>query len=929
MTVALRPYSCLLAVVAVSASAAEPEKITVDEGSRLFATQVWPIFNDKCLACHGADESKVKGDFRLTGRESLLKGGESGESGITIEHPDESLLLRAVRWEDYEMPPKENDRLSPAQIKAIHRWIELGATWPDDETVKRISAEQDKWQSDVGVTVKTSGGLSDDWSSRRYDPSSLWAYQALAKPTVPAVAGPIATPIDAFVNASLQKAGLDPGPAADRRTLLRRVTFDLTGLPPTPAETEAFITDPADDDIAFARVVDRLLASPHYGEKWGRHWLDVVRYADSSGFANDYERGNAWRYRDYVVRSFNADKPYSQFIREQLAGDELAPDDPELLVAAGFLRMGPWELTGMEVPKVARQRFLDDVTDVVGQTFLSHPLQCAKCHDHKFDPVPTRDYYSMQAVFATTQLTERSADFLQVENQSGFEERQYLEARKRRYEAELKRIREKEADAARQWCEERGLEVVSRNEGLKRGLPEAQIPPKGVGLEPVDFGLERIARKGLERLTWEFDRYKPFALSVYNGHSIERKSVLNPIRVPDKPLAIGVLEETAILAGGDPFSPTEPVSPGTLSALNSLCSDSLPSYVLPDSIAGRRTALADWITHSENALAARSIVNRIWLWHFRKGIVGSANNFGATGDKPTHPELLDWLAATFLESGGSIKHLHRTMLLSETYRRASQHPHRDELREKDPLGKLYAVFPPRRLTAEEIRDAMLLVSGELNPELGGIPVRPEINPEAAFQPRQVMGTFAAAWVPSPLPSDRHRRSLYALQLRGLRDPMMETFNQPGPDTPCEARETSTVTPQVFALFNGLPSYSRALAVANRVRRTSQDRETAIESAFLYSLNRLPTTSELTACLSHWEASLDDHTQAVDFPSPPEEIVREAVEENTGEKFTFTELLDAAANFVTDLQPSEVDAETRALADICLALLNTNEFLFLD
>ena len=334
----------------------------------------------------------------------------------------------------------------------------------------------------------------------------------------------------------------------------------------------------------------------------------------------------------------------------------------------------------------------------------------------------------------------------------------------------------------------------------------------------------------------------------------------------------GELEVTHILAGGDPFSPKERVTPGVLSAVSDVA--------IPATIDGRRKALAAWVASKDNPLTARVMANRVWQWHFGRPLAGNPNNFGATGQKPTHPELLDWLAAEFVERGWSVKHLHRLILLSETYRRSSRHPDPKALAANDPAGTSYAAFPPRRLTAEEIRDAMLAVSGELNPELGGIPVRSEIAPEVALQPRQVMGTFAPAWVPSPRPEQRHRRTLYALKLRGLRDPFLEVFNQPAPETPCEARDTSTVTPQVFALFNGTGSRDRALALAARVLKEAK--------------------------------------------SPGE-----AVEENTGERFTFAEVLDAAADFVPDLHPADVGPEVRGLMEVCLVLFNANEFVYLD
>jgi mono/diheme cytochrome c family protein len=920
--------SLLVVLLLAAPVAGQPPRES--DGEKLFRIQVLPVLKEKCFACHGDDPKKQKGGLDLRTAKSATAGGDSGQPALVPGKPDESPLYLAVtrtndRWEP--MPPKENDKLTAAQVEAIRDWIKLGAPWPD-----RAAANAGPTH---GVAVKTSGGLSADWTNRKYDPANLWAYQPVRRPAVPEIRNSkseIRNPVDAFIQAKLDVVGLAPAPRADKLTLIRRATFDLLGLPPTPEEIDAFLKDDSPD--AYEKLIDRLLASPHYGEQWGRHWLDVARYADSSGLANDYERGNAWRYRDYVVRSFNADKPYDRFVREQIAGDEIDPAQPEMLVAVGFLRGGPWELTGMEVPRVARQRFLDDVTDAVGQVFLAHALQCARCHDHKFDPVPTRDYYRVQAAFATTQLAERPAPFLPAEKVTGFEEKKYLEARRARYEQELERIRAIEAAARKSW------ETANPD---KKG----QKPPRHEFLTPADLGLERIARKGLERLRWELDRFEPVALSVYSGKTPAVRSVLSPFRPPTDPLKTGTLDETHILAGGDPFSPKEKVTPGVLSAAG--------EGAIPESVAGRRKALADWIADPKNPLTARVMVNRVWSWHFGRGLAGNPNNFGATGKKPTHPELLDWLAAEFMdptfranpdrEGGGeahplphgrgspkawSVKHLHRLIMTSEAYRRASRHPDPKTLSAKDPDGTTYASFQPRRLAAEELRDAMLAVSGELNREVGGIPVRPEIHPEVALQPRQVMGTFAPAWQPSPRPEQRNRRTMYALKLRGLRDPFLEVFNQPGPDSPCELRESSTVTPQAFALMNGESTRARALAFALRLLRETNSNDEAIERAFRLAFGRAPTDAERAACLKHWAVMTERHKSlTLKKPERPSTVERVAVEENTGETFTFTEVLDSAADFVPDAHPADASPECRGLMEVCLVLLNANEFAYVD
>lgn len=943
-----------LALLLLSATVAAQ----ADDAETLFVRRVWPLFQEKCLACHGNEAKKIKGGLDMRSLESTLKGGESGQPALQPGKPEASpLYLASTRQheDDWDaMPPKEADKLYAEQLGWLQEWIRQGAPWPDETKRAAISqASREKWNAEDGITVVTTGALSPEWAQRRYKPENLWAYQPVQKPVQPGASQ--VHPVDYWLDLH-RPAGMKAAGATDARTFIRRATFDLTGLPPKPEEIAAFEPQYAKNaDAAVAALVDRLLESPHYGERMARHWLDVVRYADSSGFANDYERGNAWRYRDYVVRSFNADKPYDQFVKEQIAGDELQPANAEMLVATGFLRMGPWELTGMEVPKVARQRFLDDVTNSVGEVFLAHALQCARCHDHKFDPVPTHDYYAIQACFGTTQLAELPAAFSKDENTSGFEERKHLLARQEEHLAMLRALDAKMLVNAQSWLAEKKLEAKAWNEAVtqarklleeghnpvgkkkirfftgvfetarnllqKQGVAEDEYPPKLVGFTPEDYGNERVARKGLERLRWELERYEPYAFAVYNGRTPQVTSVTQPQRMPPNRMTQGDLEQTAILSGGDPFSPTQPVKPAALSMLGATS--------FTEAIEGRRRALAEWIARKENPLTTRTIVNRLWLWHFGQALAGNPNNFGGTGKKPTHPELLDWLAATLVEKGWSIKAMHRLIMTSQAYRRSSEPTDRETTASKiEQAQASYAVFKPRRLMAEELRDAMLSVTGELNLTLGGIPNRPEINVEVAMQPRQVMGTFAAAWVPNPLPTQRHRRSLYALKIRGLRDPFMEVFNEPAPDFSCEAREVSTVTPQVFSLFNGVASHNRALALAQRVLHQERAAD-AIARVFALTYGRQPTAEEKAMCEAHWEKMTREQAPLrFTKTQPPLSVRRDAVEENTGEKFSFQEKLPGYAEFVPDLQPADCDARTRALAEVCLVLLNSNEFAYL-
>ena len=851
----------------------------------LFARKVLPLFKAKCLGCHGEDpKKKLKGDFDMRSRAGLLKGGESKDPSIVHGKPLQSPLYLAVTREhedDWEpMPPKENDKLSKVQVAYIKDWIAGGAPWPDVKRIAELLKQKDPWALEGGLRVKTSGGLSDDWTNRKYDPKNLWAYQPVKRPPIPM---DVINPIDAFINVRIPN-GLKSAPVADRLTLIRRATFDLTGLPPKPEEIESFVNDIKPD--AYKRLIDRLLEASHYGEQWGRHWLDVVRYADSGGFANDFERPNAWRYRDYVIRSFNEDKPYDQFIREQISGDEIDPDSTENKIAVGFLRMGPWEQTGMAVARVTRQFFLDDVTDSVGQVFLGHALQCARCHDHKFDPIPTRDYYSMQAVFANTQFAEVNAAFQPSENKDGFgTHKKYHQLRN------------------------------DENKRMLDVLPKERVSPN-------DFGRERLGRKWSKLFSWGYDRYRPIAFTVYNGKTRFQKNVTTRQQMPASDLGTKTTpEKTAILTGGDLFSPADPVDPGVLSVVG-LKAD------IPREVNGRRTALAKWITHKDNPLTARVIVNRVWQYHFGRGLVGNPNNFGATGKKPTHPELLDWLASEFMAKGWSVKQLHRLIMTSETYRRASKHPDVGQLAKLDSEGNSYAVFRPRRLAAEELRDAMLAVTGELNRKPGGIPARPDMNLEAALQPRMIMGTFAPSYVPDTKPAQRNRRSVYALKLRGQRDPFMTTFNQPGPDKSCESRDTSNVTPQVFTLFNSEESADRALAFAARVLKVTKGDGEAVRRAFRLAFGRVPNKSEAGDALQLWKETTKE--QASRNPKPrtyPTEVIRSANEENTGQTFTFVEKLFEYQDYQPDLQPHQVDARTRGFADLCLALLNANEFLY--
>ena len=904
---------CLMQI-GVTAEDLIRENIPKDEAEKRFVHQVYPLLESKCFVCHGSNPDDIRGDLDLTNRQSMID-----RHILTPSQAENSRLYQAVTWQDksLQMPPKENDRLTPNQIELVRQWIDSGAPWPNVDRWRTIANSE--WSTDeTGVLVKTSGGLTEEWTNRYYQPEDLWAFQPIRRPALPSND---LHPIDAFIQQKLVQSGVPPASKADKLTLIRRATFDLIGLPPTPEAVAAFLADESSD--AFEKVVDRLLADPGYGEKLGQQWLDIVRYADTSGFSNDFERPNAWRYRDYVIRSLNQDKSYDQFVREQLAGDEIDPTNPEMLIATGFLRMGPWEQTGMTIAVETRQFYLDDVTNAVGETFLSIPLRCARCHDHKFDPIPTKDYYRLQSIFAPLQFAERDVDYLPEENQQGFEAgQQRIQLLLDRAKADRNVINQKEEAAAREWMESRGLTYQEKNKRSK--LPVDQKPPRYYGLTYQDLGLQKALHKRIQALQWQLERYQPIAFSVYNGPWIEKKYVANRMKMPPK--LTGNLQLTHILTGGSIYTLGERVTTGTLSALPTLGSTVL-NQTDPQA-KNRRTQLADWVTHPENPLTARSIVNRIWQHHFGVGLAGNANNFGKMGKKPTHSELLDWLARNFIDNGWSIKNLHRQIMLSQTYQQSSRHPQYDLVSQIDPQNQLLSYFQPRRLQAEELRDSMLAVSGELNREMGGLPVFPEINQEVALQPRHIMGTIAPAYQPSATPKERHRRTIYAYRSRGLSDPMLSVFNQPSADASCELRTASTVTPQALTLFNSQNSHQRALAMAIRLNQERPKLSEQIKRGIQLAWGRSAEPNEISRGTTFVEQMTNYHQQHLPTPqATPVSVERTMFEEMTGEPFTYTETLDVYQHYKPDPKPWTASAQIRALADFCLLLLNANAFLY--
>jgi hypothetical protein len=693
-------------------------------------------------------------------------------------------------------------------------------------------------------------------------PDTSWAFTPPHKPPLPAVqnwAWP-ANPIDAFVLAKLESAGLAPSPRADKLALLRRVTFDLTGLPPTLAEQEAFLAD--DSAGAYERVVVRLLASPHYGERWAQHWLDLVRYAESDGFKADDLRPQAFRYRDYVIQSFNVDLPYDRFICQQLAGDELEPKNPQALIATGFNRLWPDEYNAANLEQ-RRQEILDDVTDVTGQVFLGLTIGCARCHDHKFDPLLQTDYYRLQAFFAPMQPRD---DLPAVELD---EVRQYRDQRAI-WEATTAELR-----AARDSLIA-GKRLQLRQYALEKFRPEIQqafrTPPEQ--RTPYEEQIARLAEKQLQRAEQDAPlKLRPAEKQQYRELE-QRLSARQPAEPRPLPVAMAVTDigrqapPIYRLAGGDWRKPREELTPGTPSCLPPVALDMRLDGARAST--GRRAALARWLTCSDHPLTARVMVNRLWQHHFGRGIVGTPSDFGSQGDPPTHPALLDWLAVDFMAHGWSLKYLHRLMVTSATYCQTSRMDLRDPAQARayalDRENHLLWHAARRRLEGEAVRDALLALSGELNRRMFGPSARPTL-PER-------ISTYA--WKPDARPADQQRRSVYVLAKRNMRYPLFDAFDLPDQHNSCARRTQTTTAPQALLLLNSAfcleqpQRWSEGFASC-----CGEDERAWVAQAYRSAWGRPATEDEIQLAL----------------------------------KFLRT--------------------PGTTLADFCAALLNTNEFLYID
>lgn len=656
-----------------------------------------------------------------------------------------------------------------------------------------------------------------------------WAFRKPVRPPVPPVKNAwTRTPIDQFILAALTEKNLSPSPELDRRRLIRRLYLDVTGLPPAPEEVKAFLADRSPD--AYTKLVDRLLASPQYGERWALRWLDVVRYADTNGFELDAERRHAWRYRDYVVRAFNEDKPYDRFLKEQIAGDEIWPGNTEALIATGFHRVGPIHLVGgNQDEEMNRQEVLTEMTATIGSAVLGITIGCARCHNHKFDPILQSDYYRLQALMAATEGKD-------IEIASA-EEKAAYEAALKEYKARLEPIKNRIAEIEKPVREK----LTNQKKALlEPHLREALDTPE----EKRSEEQKKLAKIAKEQIGLSWDEVVNALSEEDRRKRAELRRQMHAIALtePEPPAtayAVVNMEQappTHILRVGDHKQKLDVVEPGFPLVLSNY------GVTIPKGPAGRRTALANWLTSPDHPLTARVMVNRIWQLRMGTGLVPTPNDFGMLGTPPTHPALLDWLAVEFMENGWSVKTIDRMILLSSVYRQSSAN---DPAKAKiDPDNKLYWRANRRRLEAEHLRDSILRVAGTLNLKMGGKPVRVPIEQEvydlifSEDEPDNL-------WPVTPDASEHTRRSLYLLNKRTVRLPLLANFDQPDTMSSCPARPVSTHALQALTLFNSDFMQEQSAAFANRLKRACGDNLSCqVETAYEIALARPPRPVEV-------------------------------------------------------------------------------------
>jgi mono/diheme cytochrome c family protein len=793
----------------------------------LFKEKIAPIFEQNCVMCHGAKVQRSGLDLRT--EEAVLKGGARG-AAIVPGSPEKSLLYKLIKHTEEPAMPL-GGKLSDAEIVTVAEWI---------TQIRQLPPQAMAAASD-GAPVRQPGYSITD-KDRQF-----WSFIKPSRPAIPKVKNRawVKNQIDAFVLAKLEEKGLKPSPAAPPRELLRRVYFDMIGLPPSPDEMTAFLKDPSEK--AYAQVVEKLLASQHYGERWGRHWLDLARYADSGGYEFDVDRPHAWRYRDWVIKAFNADMPYDQFIREQLAGDQIKPGDAEALIPTAFCRNGP--TVDNADNEQTRSDELDDMVTTTSSVFLGLTVGCARCHDHKYDPVPQKDYYRMQAAFFPFKKTEKLLA-TDEEKSAHTAANKAIDEKVRPFKAKVaaieKRVREKlmaeKIEFQVKLSESAGVVNDQNREQYRKETAERLA--KAVNLQPEEIDElltpeERDARKAVQAEMEAINKTRPPLLPAVMG-----------VTDIEKP------EQAYLLKRGDITMKGDPVEPGLPSVL---CGDANLQPV------NRRKQMADWIANKENPLTARVVANRIWQYHFGKGIVRTPSDFGATGDRPSHPELLDWLAVSFIEgrystgSGSDLvgssgrnsrnnprdthsaawswKAMHRLILLSNAYRQSSKFD--AQAAAVDPENRLFWRANPHRLEGEILRDSILAISGKLNPKMFGPGIYPRIDPD-------IINTGSRPRWPLDAKDnlDTWRRSVYIYVKRSVLLPLIEVFDCPVTTVSAPVRSVSTVSPQALALMNNEFVLEQAGYFAERVAaEAGNDTRKQIASAFKLALNRQPAEKE--------------------------------------------------------------------------------------
>lgn len=750
-----RPRVILLGLLVAGStvSAASPGDGSPADNA-FFESRVRPVLSIKCFSCHSSQSPKVKGGLRLDTREGLLKGGDSG-AGIVPGQPDQSRIIQAVRWanKDLQMPPKT--KLTDQAISDIAAWVKAGAPWPG----------------------KTAGTKAAPTTSSASDPDKAkkghWAWQPVRKPAA-------GTDIDRLIQAKLGEAGLEPVAPADRASLLRRLSFDLVGLPPTPEELADFLKDASNG--AVEKVVDRLLADPGFGERWARHWLDIVRYAESTGSARNVAYPHAWRYRDYVIASLNADHGYDKFVQEQVAGDLLpAPSREEhdrMSIATGFLALGVKDLNERNNEQYLMDA-IDDQIDTMSRAFLGLTVSCARCHDHKFDPIPTADYYALAGIFRST--------------------------------VELSGVKNRGKGGQKEYVAEDQLIALAGKSPAAPPPPPSTEPKKGKKAKKAKLD-EASAAKGAD---------VPLAMGVREGSPTNQVILLH-----------GEIEHTGAS-----------VPRGVLSLFKA------DPAVSIDSKASGRRELAQWLSSANNPLTARVFANRVWLHLFGEGIVPTADNFGTSGDEPSHPELLDYLASRLVDQGWSVKKLIREIVLSKTYQLGGAT--KPENMEKDPANRLLWRSSPRRLDAEAIRDSILAISGQLDSTpLVGSPVD------------ELVGQIGGKKGPRDFePGESRHRSIYLPIVRDEVPDFLHVFDFADPSSINGHRDTTTVAPQALHLMNSPFVVAQAKAWSERLYSAKSDDAGRIESAYVRALGRAPSGEEKSRIEKYLAQSAGSRTQA--------------------------------------------------------------------